>query len=250
MPNPEDAGKLDLDEVAQELLGIDISAADFDDDLLDLDDDELGPPDSPVAEESVSDEPEAADSTVMESGDNPDFGSTDDDFDDDFGGGLGLFDFGDDDEETQEVPKAETPPPKVTPQPVSAALARSEPEPAPSTPRAQQDTPPPPSAETETDSTSGEKSASKSEPDDDYWDALDGWDWDESDSKAKKSAPGRRTGEKTVTAAPANTRARKRRPSPLLTKLTNFLTMWTSGPGSTTKPNRARRPRLPVPNHA
>lgn len=65
-PNPDDAGKLELDEIAQELLGIDLSAADFDDDLLDLDDDELEPPDSPEAGDSDADAPAPADSAVMD----------------------------------------------------------------------------------------------------------------------------------------------------------------------------------------
>jgi hypothetical protein len=186
-PNPEDAGQQDLDAIAQELLGIDTSGTGFDD-VLDLDDDDLPPIESSQPLEAETVEATDVESAAESGGPRDDLTSSE--FDDEFGGGLGLFDEAEEEEGPAPQATRKTPVADAMPAREQVSKSRSAPTPPPHAPVATSRTVErePVAVPAESEPTPPATAPVSEDESDDYWDALDGWDWEESDTVPQKTA--------------------------------------------------------------
>lgn len=171
--NPNDD---DLESVAESLLGIDFSGAAAIPDSIELDDDDLfaeEPEETPVTESGVSESqpPIAEPETAPVGWSAPD----EEDDDSDFGFGLDIED------ELEDVSFADEP---VRPAEAAREERYVEPEPEP------------------VSESEGAPVMRGSQPQDDFWDALEGWDWGD-EEKGSKSSAGARSRDRDEEESPA-----------------------------------------------
>lgn len=176
-PSPDE----DVASAAENLLGIDLSSSQLPAGPIDLDDSDLfGEPDAEEPDEAPQSAVEAADVE-----DSPTAGADPADDDGDFGAGLDVA--------------SEPPPPAVRqprPKPAPSAIAKPVPRAAKSASLPAAEEPLVKPAAEESPQKPDAQSAGK---DDSYWDALEGWDWDDEpgaekadSSKSESSGPRRR----------------------------------------------------------